>query len=101
MLFSSALIGADPATGELPDDIGKQAEFVFGNMVALLAAAGGAVEDVGHVRVLLQDDSHRNVVNQQWLRYFPDPKNRPARHTLVTPLRGGMLVQLEIIAVLP
>jgi 2-iminobutanoate/2-iminopropanoate deaminase len=49
--------------------------------------------------VYIKDDSARAAVNQEWLRCFPDPHDRPARHTLVYDLPGGMLVQLEVIAV--
>jgi 2-iminobutanoate/2-iminopropanoate deaminase len=55
---------------------------------------------VGHVQVLVSEESFRSAVNEEWLRAFPDERSRPARHTVVAQLRGGMLVQLEIVAVL-
>ena len=100
MLFSSGIMGVDRETGRLPEDLPSQVKCAFGNMEALLDKAGGTIGDVGYVRVLVTEDQARSAVNEEWVRLFPDPSDRPARHTVVGPLRGGMLVQLEIVAVL-
>jgi 2-iminobutanoate/2-iminopropanoate deaminase len=44
--------------------------------------------------------SARDAVNAEWLRCFPDPLDRPARHTLMYDLQHGMLLQLEAVAVI-
>ena len=49
--------------------------------------------------VFIKNETARPAVNAQWLKFFPDPHDRPARHTLVYDLPGGMLLQLEIVAV--
>lgn len=100
MLFSSGIMGVDPSTGSLAEGLSAQVRFAFANMERLLKQAGGDLGDVGHVRVLVSEEGNRAVVNEEWLRAFPDAHDRPARHTVVSALRGGMLVQLEIIAVL-
>ena len=100
MLFSSGIMGVDPSTGSLADGLAAQVRFAFANMERLLKKAGGDLGDVGHVRVLVSEEGNRAAVNEEWLRAFPDAHDRPARHTVVSALRGGMLVQLEIIAVL-
>jgi 2-iminobutanoate/2-iminopropanoate deaminase len=100
MLFSSGIMGVDPSVGKLADGLEAQIRFAFANMLSLLQRAGGGFEDVAHVRVRVQEEGFRSAVNQEWVRAFPDPKSRPARHTEVGALRGGMLVQLEIVAVL-
>ena len=101
MLFSSGIGGIDPANGIAPTDLGEQCELAFTNMEKLLENAGGTVEDIGVVKVYLKDRSQRNAVNQPWLRMFPDENNRPARHTVeYDAFPPGILVQLEIIAVL-
>ena len=100
MVFSSGIMGVDPATGKLAEGLASQVRLAFSNMEALLRKAGGTLDEVGHIRVLLPDDSFRSAVNEEWLRAFPDEHSRPARHTVVAPLRGGMLIQLEMIAVL-
>ena len=100
MVFSSGIMGQDSATGKLPEDPRLQAQFAFAHMDALMKAAGGSVADIGHMTVFIKDNSMRRLVNEQWLKYFPDEHDRPARHTIVMDLAVGMLVQLEIIAVL-
>jgi len=100
MLFSSGIMGMDPSMGRLADGLEAQLRHAFSNMKSLLEKAGGSLEDVGHVRVLVKAEDYRSAVNTEWLRAFPDPHSRPARHTEVVALRGDMLVQLEIVAVL-
>ena len=100
MVFSSGIMGKDPETGELPTDPAQQARHCFQNMQTLVEQAGGTVDDIGHITVFIKDDSMRSHVNTPWLEMFPDESNRPARHAIVLDLPGGMLVQLEIIAVI-
>ena len=100
LLFSSGIMGVDPGTGKLADGLEAQIRFAFSNMSALLQLAGSSFEDVGHVRVLVAEESYRAAVNEEWLEAFPNAASRPARHTEVHALRGGMLVQFEIVAVL-
>ena len=99
-VFSSGIMGVDPTSGQLAEGLAAQVRFAFSNMESLLRKSGGTLEDVGHIRVLVPEESYRSAVNEEWLRAFPDERSRPARHTVVTPLRGGMLVQLEMVAVL-
>ena len=98
MVFSSAIFGEDPETGELPDDPARQTELAFAHMRTILEQAGAGPEAVAKLTVFLGDDD-RSHVNREWLRMFPDEDDRPARHTVRTDLRRGMLVQLEFIAV--
>ena len=100
MLFSSGIAGKNPATGTLPADAAGQAKYAFANMRTLLAAGGATPADVGRMTVYVKDNSVREAINLEWEACFPDPHDRPARHTLVYDLQGGMLLQLEIIAVI-
>lgn len=100
MLFSSGVPGIDPATGKLPPEAASQAKFCFANLRSLLEAGGASLADVARVTVFVKDDSVREALNAEWLKAFPDPRDRPARHTLAHELRGGMLIQLEIVAVI-
>jgi 2-iminobutanoate/2-iminopropanoate deaminase len=68
-------------------------------MRTMLEQAGAGPEHVAKLTVFLDDDAHRAHVNTEWLKMFPDADDRPARHTVRTDLRRGMLVQLEFIAV--
>lgn len=101
MVFSSGIMGKDPATDKLPPEPDRQAHFAFLNMKSLLATAGATMGDVGHITVFINDNAMRDHVNREWFAHFPDEHDRPARHTILQPtLAGGMLVQLEIIAVI-
>lgn len=99
MIFSSGIMGKDPATNELPADVELQAKFAFENMLALLKAGGASLGNLARMTVFIKNETARPAINAQWLKYFPDPHDRPARHTLVYDLPGGMLLQLEIVAV--
>jgi len=100
VIYSSGIMGKDPTTNTLPADVATQAKFAFQNMEALLQAGGATLDHLVRMTVFIKDDSARAPVNEQWLLRFPDPHDRPARHTLVYDLQGGMLLQLEAIAVI-
>jgi 2-iminobutanoate/2-iminopropanoate deaminase len=100
LVFSSAVFGADPETGELPPDPARQAELCFRHVRTLLEQAGGTPTQIARMSVYLADDAYREHVNREWLAMFPDENDRPARHTTRTDLRRGMLLQLEFVAVL-
>lgn len=99
MIFSSGIMGKDPATDKLPADAASQARFAFRNLETLLAQGGATLADVGRITVYIKDNSVREPLNAEWLARFPDPHDRPARHTLVYDLQGGMWLQLEVVAV--
>lgn len=99
MIFSSGIMGKDPATDKLPPDGPTQSMFMFQNLRTLLKNGGATLEDVAHVTAFVKDNSQREALNAEWLKCFPDPHDRPARHTQVADLQGGMLMQIEIIAV--
>lgn len=98
-LYSSGIAGVDPGTSKLGADAASQARFAFDNMRSLLAGGGATLEDVVRMTVYLKDNTAREHVNAEWLKCFPDQHDRPARHTLIYDLQHGMLVQLEVIAI--
>jgi 2-iminobutanoate/2-iminopropanoate deaminase len=98
-LYSSGIPGIDPSTGRLAVDAASQARFAFDHMRSLLAGGGARPEDVVRMTVYLKDNAAREHVNAEWLKCFPEPHDRPARHTLMYDLQGGMLLQLEVIAI--
>lgn len=100
MIFSSAISGKDAKTGVLSQDPDEQAEAMFRNLRLFLGQAGGAPDNVAHMTVYLKDEKYRDSVNKAWLKMFPDEHDRPARHALKVELRGQLLFQIEIIAVL-
>lgn len=100
IVYSSAIAGKDPATNKLPATPREQVKFAFANLKTLLANAGASLNDVVRVSVLLKDNSLREAINEEWLACFPDPDDRPARHVSPTDLQHGMLLQLEVVAVI-
>jgi 2-iminobutanoate/2-iminopropanoate deaminase len=98
LICSSGIGGKDPATGQLPPDAASQARHAFDNMQRLLDVGGATLADVAKLTVYLKDNSVREVINAEWLRAFPDPADRPARHILIQDLQHGMWLQLEFIA---
>lgn len=99
MIYSSGIMGKDPASDTLPGDADSQAKFIFQNLRTLLHNGGSCLEDVVYVKAYVTDNAHRSALNREWLACFPDPHDRPARHTVLTDLPGGMLIQIEIVAV--
>ena len=100
MIFSSGIIGADPSTGQVPEDLERQCVFAFANMKKMVENAGGTVQNIGSIKVYMKDRSQREAVNRPWLEMFPDEDDRPARHAIeYGAFPPGVLVQLEVIAV--
>jgi 2-iminobutanoate/2-iminopropanoate deaminase len=99
IVWSSAIPGKDASTGTLPSAGTDQVASVFRNADAVLAEAGVTRDDVVYVGVLLGDGELRSEVNRYWLQWFPNAEDRPARHVTVQDLPGGMLIQLQLIAV--
>ena len=80
-IFVSALFGADPQTHAIPEDARGEAEQLFANLTAILAAADadlGHVVRVGIVMRNLQRD--RPEFNKVWAEQFGD--HRPARSAI-------------------
>ena len=100
MIFSSAISGKDTESGKLPADPDEQAEAMFRNLRKFMELAGGTPENIGKMTVFLRDEKYRDSINKAWLKMFPDEHNRPARHAVKAELRGEVLFQIEVVAVL-
>ncbi len=100
MVYSSGISGRDAETGELPSDPEKQAEHLFQNIRTFMSVAGGTPDDIIRVTLHIREESYRAVLNPPWVAMFPDEHSRPARHAVKTELRGEVLFQAEIVAVL-
>jgi 2-iminobutanoate/2-iminopropanoate deaminase len=100
MIFSSAISGKDAKTGILSPDADEQAEAMFRNLELFMDKAGGDTDQIAHMTVFLREEKYRESVNKAWLKMFPDHDDRPARHALKVELRGDVLFQMEVIAVL-
>jgi enamine deaminase RidA (YjgF/YER057c/UK114 family) len=100
MIFSSAISGKDAKTGVLSPDPDEQAAAMFRNLQLFMETAGGTPADIAYMKVYLKEEKLRDSVNKAWLKMFPDEHDRPARHALKVELRGEVLFQIEVIAVL-
>lgn len=100
LVFSGGIFGVDAATGEVPEDLPSQVEHLFANVARVVEAAGGTLDDVAKLTVWLADPGDRRALNDAWVRTFPDPADRPVRHTTGADLPPPRLVQCELVAVL-
>jgi reactive intermediate/imine deaminase len=99
-LYLSGQIGLDPKTGQLVEGIETQAHQVFRNLRAVAAAAGGSLDDMVKISVLLLDLADFTKVNEIMASYFKAPY--PARATYqVAGLPRGARIEVEGILVLP
>jgi len=80
-IYVSALFGADPVDQLIPQDAAAEANVVFDNLVAILAAAGAELTDVVRVGIVMRDlQRDRPAFNQVWADRFGD--HRPARSAI-------------------
>ena len=100
LVFSSAISGKDAATGVLASDPSEQAQAMFRNLRLFMEQAGATPDNIVHMKVYLKEEKYRGAVNQSWLEMFPDEHDRPARHAVKVELRGDVLFQIEVVAVL-
>ncbi|CAG1001649.1 aminoacrylate peracid reductase [Burkholderiales bacterium] len=99
-LWMSGQIPLDPLSMQIVDGgIDAQAERVFGNMRAVIAAAGGSLDDIVKLSILLVDLGDFAKVNEIMSAHFRQPY--PARSTYqVAALPRGARIEVEAIAVL-
>ncbi|GGR53554.1 2-iminobutanoate/2-iminopropanoate deaminase [Nocardioides luteus] len=79
-VFISGTTGVDPSTGRMVgDSIQAQTRQALANCEAILREAGGTLDDVVEVGVLLTDPNDFAGMNEEYARWFPaDPPTRYA-----------------------
>ena len=101
VVMSSVIGGSNPGTRELPAKLEQQVANVFGYIRHDIEAAGGTVDDIIKVTFYVKDPAtQRAALNDEWVKMFPDPNARPARHTQTLPPDSRALVQADFVAVL-
>jgi 2-iminobutanoate/2-iminopropanoate deaminase len=100
IVYSSGIAGQNPDGSGLSEDPAEQAKYMFENIERVMTEVGGSVDDIIYVHLRLKDRSLRELIDPHWLKMFPDPEDRPARHAENADL-GQMLMQCQIMAVLP
>jgi 2-iminobutanoate/2-iminopropanoate deaminase len=98
-LYVAGQVPIDPATGNwVKGDIAAQTERVLQNVQAILAAAGGGLQDVVKTTVYMTDLGEFAMMNDVYARYFNDACP-PARATIEAKnLPGGAKLEMEAIA---
>ena len=80
-IYVSALFGADPVDRVIPQDAAAEANVIFDNLVAILAAGGARLTDVVRVGIVMRDlQRDRPAFNKVWADRFGD--HRPARSAI-------------------
>lgn len=100
LVYSGSIQGTDPATGKYGETLEAQCELMFAQVTRIVEAAGGGTADIIKMTVWMKDRNQRAALNVPWLRVFPDPQARPARHTMGADLDGGKLIECDFVAVL-
>ena len=100
-LYTSGQVGLDPATGRLVDGgFEAQAQRVFENLRAVLAAAGCTFSDVVKATVYVTDLADFQTLNRVYADAMGDHK--PARSTVqVAALPAGAMVEIDLVAKAP
>lgn len=98
-VYLSGQLGLDPKTGNMVGGIEAQTHQVFANLRAVAVAAGGTLDDMVKLSILMQDLADFGKVNEIMATYFKQPY--PARATYqVAALPKAALIEIEGILVL-
>ena len=93
-VYLSGQIGLDPATGILREGLEAQTRQVIANLGAVSEAAGGSLDDIVKITLLLADMADFAAVNDILSKSFTPPY--PARATYqVAGLPKAALVEIE------
>jgi 2-iminobutanoate/2-iminopropanoate deaminase len=97
LVFTSGMVGRDPKTGEIGDDIQSQARVTLDNIKAALEAAGSSLDQVLKVTGFLANLDDRPAFNEVYKTYFTtDP---PVRTCIQGGRLGdGILVEVDVVA---
>lgn len=99
-VYLSGQIGLDPTTGILVEGIEAQAHQVFLNIRAVCEAAGGTLDDIIMLQLLLTDLADFAKVNEIMTSYFKPPF--PARATVeVAGLPRGARIEVVGTLIIP
>ena len=86
----------DPVTGVTPEGITAQSRQVLENVKTILESAGATMDNVVKSSVFLADLENFQAFNAVYKEFFNPPY--PVRTTIGCMLRGGMMVEVDVIA---
>jgi reactive intermediate/imine deaminase len=100
IVYISGQLGLEPGTGRLAESIEDQAHQAFRNVRAIAQAAGGDLDGVVKLTLLMADLGDFAKVNEIMATYFSAPY--PARATYqVAALPKAARIEVEAVLVLP
>ena len=100
ILISSVISGKSVVTGSYSKNKVEQVSLVFEYIKKIVIEAGGTVQDIIKMDLYFSDKSDRSIVNPEWVKMFPDPNKRPARHAQIAELPKDCCLQVALTAVI-
>lgn len=100
ILISSVISGKSLVTDTYSKDKKEQISLIFEYIEKITLEAGGSVQDIIKMDLYFRDKSDRSLVNPEWEKMFPNPKERPARHAQIGDLPKNCILQVTITAVI-
>ena len=100
ILISSVISGKSIVTGSYSKNKVEQVSLVFEYIKKIVIEAGGTVQDIIKMDLYFSDKSDRSIVNPEWVKMFPDPNKRPARHAQIAELPKDCCLQVTLTAVI-
>jgi len=98
-VYLSGQLGLDPATGNLVEGVEAQTHQVFKNLRAVAQAAGGELDDIVKLTIMMADLADWAKVNEIMATFFKPPY--PARATYqVAALPRAAKIEIEGVLVL-
>lgn len=96
-IWTAGVLGGDPITGTIPDDLETQTRNALDHLKRILEAAGSSLKSVLKVNIFLRDISDRPAVFKIYGEYFlQDPPGR----TIIgnAGFDGNALIEIEMVA---
>jgi 2-iminobutanoate/2-iminopropanoate deaminase len=100
ILISSVISGKSVVTGSYSKNKVEQVSLVFEYIKKIVIEAGGTAQDIIKMDLYFSDKSDRSIVNPEWVKMFPDPNKRPARHAQIAELPKDCCLQVTLTAVI-
>jgi enamine deaminase RidA (YjgF/YER057c/UK114 family) len=100
IVMTGVISAKDARSGKLPDTLEAQCAAMFRNVREIVEAAGGTTGHIIKMTVWLRNLADRKALNEEWLKMFPDPASRPARHALLHQGEGDSLIVCDFTAVI-
>ena len=101
IVMSSVIGPSNPGTRDIPPTLEAQVANLFTHLRAAITAAGGTPDDIIKIDFWAKDqNAGRAALNDEWVKMFPDPDARPARHTQALPADSRAQIQCAFTAVI-